>query len=197
MVRKLYFAKQSFAIAIAFIVFQMPTWAQRTVRTKTKGATAVKPSWFIFHESYGTGGDDVLLWRVSSVDLQEQRTRLLIDIRNNNSSETRCFRPFDKNPLSIIYGRERIIPMTGSAERPEGVEIAKSNPPGGLVGDWCLQPNQTIYLTADFGLLAEGIYSGQVNYRDGNQKSWGDGRVSKPARFSLVNRKPLKKIKRK
>jgi hypothetical protein len=78
--------------------------------------------------------------------------------------------------------------MTGSAERPDGIEVAKLNPMGGLAGDWCLQPNQTISLSADFGRLDKGVYFGQVNYRDGD--------VSKPARFSVVNRKPLKKNKR-
>ena len=187
MVKKLSLAKWSLAIAIAFIVFQMPMLAQRTVRTKRDAATVVKPRWFTFHESYGTGSDDVLLWRVASADLQADRTRLLIEIRNNNQSETRCFRPFDKIPLSIIYGRGRIVAMTGSNERPDGIEVAKLNPMGGLAGDWCLQPNQIVSLNADFGRLDKGVYSAQVNYREGD--------VSKPARFSVINGKPLKKNK--
>ncbi len=198
MVKKLSLVKLFIALAITFVVFQIPTLAQRTVKTRrTSAPRAVKPSWFIFHESYGTGGEDVLLWRVASADLQNERTRLLIEIRNNNGSESRCFRPFDKNPLVLIDGRGRFVSMTGSVEQPEGVEIAKLNPTGGLADDWCLQPNQIISLTADFAPLAKGVSSGQINYRDGNQKSWGDGRFSKPAKFSFVNRKQLKNVKRK
>lgn len=197
MVKKLPFTKLFFALAIGFVFFQMPTFAQRASRAKKTGARVVKPGWSIFHESYGTGSDDVLLWRVASVDSQNERTRLLIEIRNGNKSEARCFRPFDKNPLIIIDSKRRFVSMTDSGERPEGIDVAKLNPPGGLAGDWCLQPNQIISLTADFAPLSKGASSGKVNYRDGNQKSWGDGRVSKPAGFSLVNRKPAKSLKRK
>jgi hypothetical protein len=110
-------------------------------------------------------------WRVASVELLNDRTRLMIEIRCERADGGYCyFRPFDRFPLVLIDNAGQYYPLLEAAPLPSNLQHRSD-------GQLTLSSGRVLNVTVDFAPLEPSVVSGQVYYRDNNQAT--------PANFSL------------
>lgn len=151
------------------------TARRQLVVLRNLGLTASQPEWVRMGERYSRG---VPLWRVTSVSLGHDRTRVSVEITCGRDDGGDCyFDPFDRRPLVLIDGAGRFYPMLEAGALPQDVRLTA---PGrrGETEQAIISGGRTVSVTADFAPLAEGAASAQIYYRDGNR--------AEPARFSLA-----------
>ena len=113
-------------------------------------------------------------WRVVSVELQLDRTRVTVEIDCPREDGGYCyFDPFDRRTLVLIDSAGQLYPMLEAEPLPPDVNL-------GADGLAALSGGRTISVTADFAPLSSRGTSGQIYYRDRNRAT--------PARFTLHRR---------
>jgi hypothetical protein len=132
-------------------------------------AIAARPEWVSMNR---VTLREVPEWRVASVNLQPDQTRLNVEVRCRREDGGGCyFRPFDRFPLVLVDSTGRYYPMLDASDLPPDVR-QKENDERVVISS-----GRIITITVDFAPLAEDVIAGQIYYRDENQ--------AMPARFSM------------
>jgi hypothetical protein len=131
--------------------------------------SASRPEWV---KMDAVGVLEIPEWRVASVELLSDKTRLSIEIRCDRDDGGDCwFLPFDRAPLVLVDNAGRYYPMIESEPLPSNVKHRTD-------GRAVITSGRIVTLTVDFAPLGARSVSGQIYYRDNNQ--------AKPAVFRLL-----------
>lgn len=131
--------------------------------------TAATPEWVRMGPSYLR---EMPEWRVSSVDSQQNKVRVTVEVACRRSDGGDCyFDAFDRAPLVLVDNAGQYYPMLEAARLPADVKVKN----GGQV---VLSSGRAIVVMAEFAPLSVSAVSGQIYYRDNNR--------AQPARFSLT-----------
>lgn len=110
-------------------------------------------------------------WRVSSVEVGQDKTKVLLEVRCDRQDGGECrFLPFDRAPLVLVDNTGQYYPMLESTPVPANVKHRTD-------GQALIGSGRIVSLALAFAPLVPGAISGQIYYRDNNQ--------AKPAIFSL------------
>lgn len=146
---------------------------------RSLSVTASLPEWVNISNRYA---NNVSQWRIASVDLQTDKTKVTIEIRCPRQDGGDCyFDPFDRNPLVLVDSAGRYYPMIDAGALPQDVRITGREHAEIREGQAVLTGGRSISVTVDFAPLTSAATSGQVYYRDNNR--------AEPARFSLLRRR--------
>lgn len=150
-----------------------PTARQQLAVLRDLTAAASPPEWVPMGKR---ALREVPEWRVASIDLRPDQTRLTIEIACRRQDGGSCyFLPFGRFPLTMVDQAGRYHPMLESGDLPPDVRQKEHDERVVISG------GRVVNVTADFAPLAGAAVSGQVYYRDDNQ--------AQPARFSLARRR--------
>lgn len=131
--------------------------------------SASRPEWL---KMDAIGLREIPEWRVASVEVFSDRTRLSIEVRCDRHDGGDCwFPPFDRAPLVLVDNGGQYYPMIEAESLPSNVKYRTD-------GQAVITSGRIVNLTVEFAPLTARSVSGQVYYRDNNQ--------AKPARFSTL-----------
>lgn len=145
------------------------TARQQLAVLQSLSVSAARPEW-VKMDSIGVL--EVPEWRVASVEVRQEATHVVLEIRCGRQDGGECyFLPFDRAPLVLVDNTGQYYPMMESSPLPGNIKHRTD-------GQALLSSGRIVSLTVDFPPLALAAASGQVYYRDNNQ--------AKPVPFSLL-----------
>ncbi|MDQ3802809.1 MAG: hypothetical protein M3416_03015, partial [Acidobacteriota bacterium] len=151
-----------------------PAARRQLAALKSLTVSASAPEWILMGER---AFREVPEWRVATVDLRADKTRLTVEIACRREDGGDCyFRPFDRHPLVLIDNGGRAHPMIEAGPLPVDVRLRGGDDRGAT-----LSGGRAITVTVDFAPLPADAASGQIYYRDDNR--------ARPARFALTHRR--------
>lgn len=149
------------------------TARQQLDTLRNMAASAALPEWVRMRD---LPLSEVPEWRVASVDVLPDATRVVIEIACRRQDGKDCyFRPFDRSPLVLIDDAGGHNSMLEAGELPSDARRVEREGLAAISG------GRTISVTVIFAPLARGATGGQVYYRDRNE--------AMPARFKLAGRR--------
>jgi len=145
------------------------TARQQLAVLRNLSVSASRPEW-VKMDSMGLL--EIPQWRVASVEVRPDTTRVLLEIRCDRQDGGECyFLPFNRSPLVLVDNSGQYYPMLNSTPLPADIR-RKNN------GQALISSGRVVSLSVDFAPLAPGAVSGQIYYRDDNQ--------ARPATFSVL-----------
>lgn len=148
------------------------TARQQLAVLRSLSISASRPEWV---KMDSVGLLDIPEWRVASVEVLAEKTRVVLEIRCNRGDGGDChFLPFDRAPLVLVDNTGQYLPMLESTALPTTIKHRTD-------GQALITSGRIMNVTVDFVSLAPATVSGQIYYRDNNQ--------ARPAVFSFLGGK--------
>lgn len=139
---------------------------------------ASQPEWASMNPHNRDGAPE---WRITSVERQPDRTRVMVEIRCPRQDGGECyFIPFDRATLVLVDNAGRYYSMLDVDTLPRDISVTGRERAEVTPGQAVLSGGRSITITVEFATLASGAVTLQMYYRDDNH--------SEPAKYSLLRR---------
>jgi hypothetical protein len=148
------------------------TARQQIAALRNLSVTASRPEWA---KMESVGLLEIPEWRVASVEMLAEKTRVLLEIRCDRQDGGDChFLPFARAPLVLIDNHGEYYSMLNGSPLPADIKHRAD-------GQALISGGRIVNLTVEFAPVGPGSVSGQIYYRDNNQ--------AKPALVSFLSKR--------